>query len=60
MKGKYFFLCAALFALNSCTNEINEEGFLDKSNTISFNSSTPKTRAYVSGDVANTATLQEG
>ena len=60
MKGKYFFLCAALFALNSCTNEINEEGFLDKSNTISFNSSTPKTRAYVSGDVANTTTLQEG
>lgn len=60
MKGKYFFLCAALFALNSCTNEINEEGFLDKSNTISFNSSTPKTRAYVSGDVANTTALQEG
>lgn len=60
MKGKYFFLCAALFALNSCTNEINEEGFLDKSNTISFNSSTPKTRAYVSGDVENTTTLQEG
>ena len=60
MKGKYFFLCAALFALNSCTNEINEEGFLDKSNTISFNSSTPKSRAYTSGDVANTTTLQEG
>lgn len=60
MKGKYFFLCAALFALNSCTNEINEEDFLDKSNTISFNSSTPKTRAYVSGDVANTTALQEG
>lgn len=60
MKGKYFFLCAALFALNSCTNDINEEGFLDKSNTISFNSSTPKTRAYVSGDVANTTALQEG
>ena len=60
MKGKYFYLCAALFALNSCTNEINEDGFVDKSNTISFNSSTPKTRAYVSGDVANTTTLQEG
>ena len=60
MKGKYFFLCAALFALNSCTNEIIEDGFVDKSNTISFNSSTPKTRAYVSGDVANTTTLQEG
>ena len=60
MKGKYFYLCAALFALNSCTNEINEDGFVDKSNTISFNSSTPKTRAYASGDVANTTTLQEG
>ena len=53
-------MCAALFALNSCTSEIIEDGFVDKSNTISFNSSTPKTRAYVSGDVANTTTLQEG
>ena len=51
MKGKYFFLCAALFALNSCTNEINEEGFRDKSNTISFNSYTSKTRAAVGADV---------
>ena len=61
MKGKYFYLCAALFALNSCTNEIIEDGFVDKSNTISFNSSTPKTRAgYENGDVANTTTLQTG
>ena len=61
MKGKYFYLCAALFALNSCTNEINEDGFVDKSNTISFNSSTPKTRAgYENGYVANTTTLQTG
>lgn len=60
MKGKYFYLCAALFALNSCTNEINEDGFVDKSNTISFNSSTPKTRAYGSGDVGSTDKLQEG
>lgn len=44
MKGKYFYLCAALFALNSCTNEINEDGFVDKSNAISFNSYTSKTR----------------
>lgn len=50
MKGKYFYLCAALFALNSCTNEINEEGFIDKSNAISFNSYTSKTRA-VDADV---------
>lgn len=60
MKVKYFYLCAALFALNSCTNEIIEDGFVDKSNTISFNSSTPKSRAYTSGDVANTTKLQEG
>lgn len=60
MKGQYFYLCAALFALNSCTSEIIEDGFVDKSNTISFNSSTPKSRAYTSGDVANTTTLQEG
>ncbi len=53
-------MCAALFALNSCTNEINEDGFVDKSNTISFNSSTPKTRAYGSGDVGSTDKLQEG
>ena len=60
MKVKYFYLCAALFALNSCTNEIIEDGFVDKSNTISFNSSTPKSRAYESGDVASTTKLQEG
>lgn len=60
MKGKYFYLCAALFALNSCTNEINEDGFVDKSNTISFNSSAPKTRVYTSGDVGSTDKLQEG
>lgn len=51
MKGKYFYLCAALFALNSCTNEINEDGFVDKSNTISFSSYTSKTRAAVGADV---------
>lgn len=60
MRKKLFYLCAALFALNSCTNEINEEGFVDKSNAISFNSSTPKTRAYLNGDVDNTTKLQEG
>ena len=51
MKGKYFYLCAALFALNSCTNEIIEDGFVDKSNTISFNSYTSKSRAAVGADV---------
>lgn len=51
MKVKYFYLCAALFALNSCTNEIIEDGFVDKSNTISFNSYTSKSRAAVGVDV---------
>ncbi len=60
MKKKFFYLCAALFALSSCTNEIIEEGFVDKSNAISFNSSAPKTRAYTAGDVENTTDLQEG
>lgn len=60
MKKNFFYLCAALFALSSCTNEIIEEGFVDKSNAISFNSSAPKTRAYTAGDVENTTDLQEG
>lgn len=51
MKVKYFYLCAALFALTSCTNEIIEDGFVDKSNTISFNSYTSKSRAAVGADV---------
>lgn len=59
MRKNFFYLCAALFALSSCTNEIIEEGFVDKSNAISFNSSAPKTRAYANGDVDNTK-LQEG
>lgn len=61
MKKNFFYLCAALFALSSCTNEIIEEGFVDKSNAISFNSSAPKTRAdYTAGDVNNTTVLKTG
>ena len=41
---------AALLTLGSCTNEINEEGFVDKANTISFNAYSNKTRAYENGD----------
>ena len=41
----------ALLTLGSCTNEINEEGFVDKANTISFSAYSNKTRAYTSGDV---------
>lgn len=54
MKKIGYFTCAALLALGSCTNEINEEGFVDKANTISFSAYSSKTRAedsYQSGDV---------
>ena len=50
MKKITYLTYAALFALTSCTNEINEEGFVDKANTISFNAYSNKTRAYTGGD----------
>lgn len=45
MKKLSFLMGAALLTLVSCTNEINEEGFVDKANTISFNAYPNKTRA---------------
>ena len=45
MKKLGYFMGAALLTLGSCTNEINEEGFVDKANTISFNAYPNKTRA---------------
>ena len=52
MKKFGYLMGAALLTLGSCTNEINEEGFVDKANTISFNAYSNKTRAdYTSGDV---------
>ena len=50
MKKLCYFMGAALLTLGSCTNEINEEGFVDKANTISFNAYSNKTRTYTSGD----------
>ena len=50
MKQFYVLTCAALLVASSCTNEINEEGFVDKTNTISFSAYANKTRAYTSGD----------
>ena len=50
MKKFGYLTLAALLAFTSCTNEINEEGFVDKANTISFNAYPNKTRA-VTGDV---------
>ena len=52
MKKIGYFMGAVLLTLGSCTNEINEEGFVDKANTISFNAYSNKTRA-VTGDVTS-------
>ena len=50
MKKIGYLTFAALLTFGSCTNEINEEGFVDKANTISFNAYSNKTRA-LTGDV---------
>ena len=50
MKKFGYLTLAALLAFGSCTNEINEESFVDKANTISFNAYSNKTRAYENGD----------
>ena len=60
MKKIGYLTFAALLALGSCTNEINEEGFVDKANTISFNAYSNKTRAYSSGDIDNAVGMQVG
>ena len=59
MKKLGYLTYAALLAFASCTNEINEEGFVDKANTISFNAYSNKTRAYTSGD-AEISVMKEG
>lgn len=51
-KKNLFFAFAALIAVSSCTSEINEEGFVDKANSISFNAYSNKSRA-VTGDVTS-------
>ena len=50
MKKIYLFACATLLAFSGCTNEISEDGFVDKTNAISFNAYPTKSRA-VAGDV---------
>ena len=59
MKKFGYLMGAALLTLGSCTNEINEEGFVDKANTISFNAYSNKTRTYLSGDV-DIAKMKDG
>ena len=50
MKTFGYISLAALLAFASCTNEINDEGVVDKANTIAFNAYSNKTRAYQGGD----------
>ena len=50
MKTFGYISLAALLAFASCTNEINDEGVVDKANTIAFNAYSNKTRAYPGGD----------
>ena len=60
MKKIGYLTFAALLALGSCTNEINEEGFVDKANTISFNAYPNKTRVYTNGDIDNATAMRDG
>ena len=52
MKKILFIALGALLATSSCTSEVNDEGFIDKANAISFNAYPNKSRA-VSGDVTS-------
>ena len=60
MKKFGYLMGAALLTLGSCTNEINEEGFVDKANTISFSAYSNKTRAYENGDINNATAMRDG
>ena len=60
MKTFGYISLAALLAFASCTNEINEEGFVDKTKTISFNAYPNKTRVYTGGDINNATAMQDG
>ena len=52
MKKILFIALGALLATSSCTSEVNDEGFIDKANAISFSAYPNKSRA-VSGDVTS-------
>ena len=51
MKRISYLTVAAMLALCSCTDEISDEGFVDKTKTIYFNAYSNKTRALVTDDV---------
>lgn len=48
MKKILFIALGALLATSSCTSEVNDEGFIDKANAISFNAYPNKSRALPS------------
>ena len=52
MQKIIFIIFGILLATSSCTSEVNEEGFIDKANAISFNAYPNKSRA-VNGDVTS-------
>lgn len=52
MKKFYLFVCPALLALSSCSNEANENGILDKTDAISFAAYPTKSRA-VDADITS-------
>lgn len=52
MKKILIIACGTMLAASSCTSEVNEEGFIDKANTISFNAYPNKSRA-LSDDVTS-------
>lgn len=62
MKKIVYFASAVLLVLSSCTNEIGEESFVDKTNAISFDAYAYKTRAarYVNGDVNDIDAMRGG
>lgn len=51
MKKLFFATCATLMTFCGCTNDLAEEGFTDKTKTLTFGAYTVKSRAYASGDV---------
>lgn len=51
MKKLFFATCAILMTFCGCTNELAEEGFTDKTKTLTFGAYTVKSRAYAFGDV---------
>ena len=52
MKKFYLFVCPALLALSSCSNEANENGILDNTDAISFAAYPTKSRA-VGADITS-------